>query len=264
MRASSIVCTMALVLASAAGARADPGADAAAGPNRIAFGLGAPHLQLRDELTRAFRWDGFGGLVTLGYERRSPSLRHAAGLELPAAWVTNRYDAGAAALALRLDYTLLLPVVELGGGRLWAGGRYRWDHALQYYVDWDEEHLYWLAAHELGPAALWERPLARSHALRASLSLPLIALASRPPAERTNKIDDLKSIGFLLGRPHEDMSFTSLHEYVSVEAAIGWDWTFSDSWLLQATWALRYRRHAAPKPVELLENSLVTGLAHEF
>jgi len=258
MRALPVACVMTIVLVAASVARAD------AGPNRLALGLGAPHLQLRDELTRRFRWDGLGAAVAFGFERRSPTLRHAAGLELPAVWVTNRYGAGAAALALRLDYTLLLPVAELGGGHIWAGGRYRWDHALQYYVDWDEEHLYWLAAHELGPAALWERPIAPTHTLRASLSLPLVALASRPPAERTNKIDDLKSVGFLLGRPHEDMALTSLHEYVSVEAALAWEWTLSDSWLLQATWALRYRHHAAPKTMELLENSLVAGLAHDF
>jgi len=233
-------------------------------PNRIGFGLGVPHVQIREELTRRFRWDGFGGLLALGYEHRGAGMRHAASLELPAAWVTNRYDAGGAALALRLDYTLLVPVAELAGGRLWAGGRYRWDHALQYFADWDEEHLYWLSAHELGPAVAWELAVAPTQSLRASLSLPVVALASRPPAERTNKIDDLKSVGFLLGRPHEDMSLTSLHEYVSVEGAVAWTWSFSETWLLQASWVMRYRRHAAPLAVQLLENALVTGVAHDF
>ena len=233
-------------------------------PDRIAFGLGVPHVQIREELTRRFRWDGFGGLLALGYEHRGEEMRHVAAIELPVAWVTNRYGAGAAALALRLDYTLLVPVAELGGGRLWAGGRYRWDHALQYYADWDEEHLYWLSAHELGPAVAWELPVAPFQTLRASLSLPVLALASRPPAERTNKIDDLKSVGFHLGRPHEDMAFTSLHEYVSAEAALAWAWSFSESWLIQAAWVSRYRRHASPVPVQLLENVLVTSVAHDF
>lgn len=232
--------------------------------NRIFFGLGLPHVQIREELLRPFRWDGVGGLLALGYERRTPSIRHAVGLELPAAWVTNRYGAGAAAISLRLDYTLLVPAGELWGGRTFVGGRYRWDLANQYYMDWDEEHLYWLNAHELGPAVSWEREIARSHLLQASISLPIVALAARPPVARTNKIDDLKSVSFHLGRPHEDMEFTSLHEYVSTETRLAWAWAFSERWFLVTAWELRYRSHASPRAVTMLDNSLVTALAHDF
>ncbi|HEY0839269.1 MAG TPA: hypothetical protein VGD74_03715, partial [Vulgatibacter sp.] len=143
-------------------------------PNRIRFGLGLPHVQIREELLRRFRWDGFGGLLALGYEHRTPAIRHEVGLEVPAAYVTNRYGAGAAAIALRLDYTLLVFAGDLWGGRAFVGGRYRWEHANQYYMDWDEEHLYWLNAHELGPVAAWEVELARSHTLRAALSVPVV------------------------------------------------------------------------------------------
>ncbi|AKU91641.1 hypothetical protein [Vulgatibacter incomptus] len=255
MRLAALIGVLVLTFAQASAAASD----------HLAVGVGPSHLQLRDELLRPFRWDGFGAALRFGYERRGEDVRHEADLKLPIAFVSNRYGAGGADLDLRLRYDLRFSIDGLGeAGLLLVGARAQWNQAMQVYYDWDEEHLYWMNAYELGPSAAYEWQASPAHRLSASLALPVVALASRPELRRYNKIDDFENVGFYFAAPNRGLRLTSLHEYVSLEAAIAWSWRISDGTRLDLAYELAYRRYARPEVFESLGSTLATSLSWEL
>jgi len=83
----------------------------------------------------------------------------------------------------------------------------------QFYYIWDDSHIYWLNAYELGPAARWSQAVGSNHRLAVNSNFPLLALVSRPPEHRYYDQERLPKE--LLSKPHEEMELTSVHEYIS-------------------------------------------------
>lgn len=238
----------------------------AAGPasaegHSLSWGLGLVHQQVREELIRPFRWDGFGGALDLGWRLESGPDRVGAELRLPGGVVTNRYGDGSAVAGFRLAGRWLHDLAPLGGGTFALGGRLQGEESLLYSYDWDEEHLYWLTSWDLGPAASWRRGLADGHGLLLELELPLVALVSRPPTHRYEKVEDLKNLGFYLSRSSK-LRATSLHEHQAVTGRATWDWAISESWDFALSLELAYARDSVPATTEWLGFTLLPSFRH--
>jgi hypothetical protein len=228
----------------------------------LSAGLGLPYLQVRDDGLRPLRWGGPGGALHLGWQSAGEAV-HRVTLDLPVAFLQTRYAHEGLALTPRLAYSYLRPVASLGNaGALWVGGQLQGQLALHYFEQWDEEHLYWLTSYDAAARAAWALPLGPAHQLSAAVAVPLVALISRPPATRDNKIDDLKNPGAWLSMAHQGLSPAFAPEHLAVQAELTYTRALSASWHAQAAYDFQFRRTREPRPAALLGHHLQLRLVH--
>jgi len=267
-------CAAAGVLLPPAAARAEP-AEVATPPtapvaqvphrNHLGASLGLTVLETNDELVRGLRWLGLGGELRFFFRRESGASRHFGNLRFPVGLVVNRYDHAGLAWDAQLDYGHAR-VVGLVAGKveLAAGARVRWDWALQYYVDFDEEHLYWMNAYELGPLVAARWPLGAGRALVGELDSPVVAAVSRPPTHRYYKVDRLTHPTFLVTKTHEDLRLTSVHEHQGARLRLGYRHALGPRSVLEVRYALDFTRESEPRRFLLLMHNLSAGVARAF
>jgi len=244
------------------GEPADQGFNSA---SRIGFALGVPYIQVRDDIVGPLRWDGPGGAIEIFYDHVGGATRHQLDLTLPLGLLTNRYGHRAAALGFKLGYTYFRPVMSSAEyGTAFAGGLLRWDEDLQFYADWDDEHLYWITACDLAPAVLHELRLGRRHRFDLGLDFAVLSLVSRPPSHRYYKIDDLTRLGFWFRKPHQGIRLTSVGRHLAVDASLDYALAISRSWLVGVAYELAYRRYTEPETIQSLSNTILIRATYEF
>ena len=223
------------------------------------------HMQLHDDIVRGLRWSGFGAGLRLSLVRDGAEDLHLVGFRFPFAFVSNRYDHGGYAWDVQLDYGYARRVAELGHGvQLAVGGSVRWDWAVQYYEDFDEEHLYWMNAYELGPLAVLSYEPWPAHRLGLAVDTSLLTWVSRPPERRYYKIDRLTHVDFFFEKTHEDMRFTSLHRHIPVHLRLSHVWKVGPRARLTAGLATDFVYEGRPRTFLMLVHLLGVGYAYAF
>jgi hypothetical protein len=134
----------------------------------------------------------------------------------------------------------------------------------QYYLSWDQEHLYWLTTLDLGPSVAWQRLFAARHDVDVSLEFPLIALASRPPQFRYYKIGRLDDAAYHFSKTNENMKFTSLHEYIAVRFTADYLYRARPNLHFGVRYQLGYRTHSEPLRYQRLNNVILFRMLHRF
>lgn len=176
--------------------------------------------QIREDLIAPLRWVGPGFGVSAAHDYRAASWDTSARLRAAFAYVSERYGS---------SNVLLLPAVDLAAhfghaarpGSVDLGVWLGLHQVLGYYVAWDDSYLYWFSTTGLGPSArLTLDTLPRP--VEVELRAPLVALVSRPPRRRVYRVDNLVSVGFLLGRFADDPQLTSVHELQAAALRLTW------------------------------------------
>jgi hypothetical protein len=86
------------------------------------------------------------------------------------------------------------------------------ENRTNYIYDWDDAHIYWLAAEWLGPAVRHVRRLTDTWRLEASGSVALVGFQSRPPSYRYNKQETSEDISYFFTRPMQSASFVMVND----------------------------------------------------
>jgi len=251
-----------LSLALAVGAQSATAAESR--PNRVGAGLGAGNLQLNDELVRGLRWNGFGGELKLFFDRQAGEDLWRANLRLPVALVKNRYGHQGLSWDVQADAGWAHRLATAGDVEVSLGARLRWDLSVAYYVDFDEEHLYWLNSYEVSPLVVVGWRLTPTQRLGAELDAAVVTLASRPPEHRYYKIDKLTHPSFFFTKTHEAMRLTGLSDHLAARLRLVHEARLSERVSLKTVYALDYAWHADPRPVQVLMHSISTGVAYVF
>jgi len=233
--------------------------------SRVDLAIGTLHMALRDDIVCPLKWSGPGGTLEAGYWRRSRGGRSGVELSLPLGLLNNRYGHRAGALGLRVGYTNLRHLADpRGRGSIFLGGCVRRDSDLDLYVDWDDEHLYWITTYDLGVAARHEVQLKNGHDLEFQAVLPVVSLVSRPPRRRFYKIDDFKNPGFYLTKPQESLRFTALGELVSFDASVSYAFAAAGSWAFRAQYGFSYRRYTRPETIVERSSTFTLRATYDF
>jgi hypothetical protein len=224
----------------------------------IGVGLGGVHQQVRDDVLAPLRWDGPGAAIELSYDNRSRAGRHHAEFRFPVAFVKNRYDAEGVTAEVTAGYGYLRTVAgDVAGGRIRVGGLLDWTLNLEWFEDWDDEHLYWLNAYELGPWVTWARPLGADQRIEIGLDVPIVALTSRVRGHHFYKLDPMDDVGFYFSEPHEDMGFTSLGEHFAVCLRCDYSSDPGHGWPVDASIIVDYKTNGEPERVRILTTTLL-------
>ncbi|UCD37617.1 MAG: hypothetical protein JSW54_12445, partial [Fidelibacterota bacterium] len=138
----------------------------------------------------------------------------------------------------------------LGGG---LGG----DHDLVYFSKWDDCRTYWLTSYYLTMDGRLDRELTEESSCWLEVSLPVVALVSRPPDRFLDKMGRPDLAG-LLGEIHDNMRITSLHEHFLGNVRLGYTVSTSRGSRRELFWQVKYARSSMPysKTIDILTHAV--------
>jgi hypothetical protein len=213
---------LSLVLAVLSGPRSLGAQEEPARASSDAFGVeaGLTSLQLKDKVLNPLRHSGT--FVWLGFFHERPRAASASRLDFQALFnpVASRYESEKNSFAanLRLAFRHAREVTTVGPDlHLLLGGTAEFFSQVAYFGDWDDSHAYWLTAYSLGPSGIVDYRRWEGQSLTLQVSLPVLALVSRPAAPILHKVDN-NEFGSIVAKLHENLSFTSVHEHLSLDA----------------------------------------------
>ncbi len=240
------------------------------GPGNTGFGftLAVTEYQVREEALNPLRHRGTS--VALGFVRRSggEDRRLALGFSLLVDPLGDRYTTSRSSLLLhpRLDFRTAWKVRDLGRRTaLFLGGIAGWNAHWAFHEQWDEQHVYWLTATQVGVEAAVERRLEGGRSLQLEVDAPLLALVSRPPKEFTYR-EVKHSLGWMLSEIHGDARLATPAEHLDVQVGLTYS-AVRDGGLRHAFfWRSRYVRNTAPtsEDVHIVTHSLGVSLPWPF
>jgi hypothetical protein len=230
--------------------------------HQIGLAVGAVHNQVREELLAPLSWGGPGLVIDLWYVFENNTGSHQLELSAPFSFPTNRYDHQSWTWELYAGYSYVHKVAQSKkGGTVWVGALIDWRATGQEYYSWDVSHIYWLNAYELGPTAKWRLGFGKKHALAARLDFPVIALVSRPPLHRYN---DEESDGYWFAHMNDNLTFTSLHEYISVTARLDYDWRVHTHVIVGVAYRFHFATFSEPERFSTLSHNILMKVAFPF
>lgn len=221
---------------------------------QISILIGGLHNQIRDDIVVPLRWDGMGFLGSFSYTLIGYKVQHHIELCVPLAFPSNRYDHESTIVGINLEYEFLPKISNsVSIGQIYLGGKIGWNYNIQFYNSWDDSHLYWLNVYEIGPAVRWSKTVGDNHQLAANFTIPLLALISRPPEYRY--YDQFKP-SQILSETHDNMVFTSLHEYISISLGGQYLYQVSSRILLGLSYNFSCKTYSKPDRISLITNTL--------
>ncbi|MFC2121159.1 hypothetical protein ACFLTI_06160 [Bacteroidota bacterium] len=223
--------------------------------HEIGFGLALVNPQMRDAIVSPLKWDGFGGGLDFTYARIGLKGIHEIAMRNSFGPISNRYghEGLNAEVSLAYAYMKRINGTELGG-KLQLGSMIDWSYNFQLYESWDDSHLYWINAYELGPVVRWSNILGNNHQIALNFNLPLLALVSRPP--KNKYIDQDRLPKTLLSQPHENMKLTSIHQYISFRLRAEYTVQLSRKTSFGISYLLNYKSFSKPERIVMLTNTL--------
>lgn len=205
----------ALLLTSAANARAD------AASHDIGGGLHLAFTQVRDDLLVPLRFSGPGVGISLGYAFDDGAFRLESRFRATASLLFDRYGTKNAIVLPSLELGAHGHLTSIGDTRLALGALVSLRETVFYPVSWDDAHAYWLGVVSIGPSARLVMPLGERH-LALDVAIPAFGFVSRPPRHRLYKVDDLVNAGFWLGRFADAPKLSSVHELQALRLRGTW------------------------------------------
>lgn len=190
--------------------------------NDFGFSLSATSYALKEKVLNPLRHRGTFVSAGLFYERPRATKTNRFDLELVFNPVSSRYEDGKDSFAsdVRLTYRHARRAATLRPQlSLMAGGFVGFSSQLAYFDNWDESHFYWLTAYSIGPTATLDYRRWAGRSLSIEVSVPVLALVSRPRWPILYKTANA-NFGWIVGKMHEDMRLTSLHQHRAVDATL--------------------------------------------
>jgi len=156
-----------------------------------AIGFGAAVNQMKEENLLPRVHSGF--LVDLSYEYRRFGERYqnvqiALGFSRLSAEPEDL--AATASILINASYAYDFRLVEKEDLIFLLGPEARLLYSVTLFPKWDDSHLYWASLWSMGPNAVALFGLKSRSRIAVRLSLPIISLYSRPPADRLYKMDE--------------------------------------------------------------------------
>jgi hypothetical protein len=253
-----------------AGAVVSPAGCQELGPGNAGFGftLAVTEYQIRDQVLNPIRHRGPS--LTLELFRRSggKDTRRSLGFSLLVDPLGDRYTTRRSSLLVhpRLDFRTAWRVAELGGRTsLFVGGSAGWNTHWTFHEQWDEQHVHWLTAAQMGVDAAVERRLGGGRSLHFEVGAPLLALVSRPPTQFAYREID-HSLGWVFGEIHSHPRLATPSEHLDLRLGITYS-AVRDGRLRHAFyWRTTYVRNTAPtsRDVHIVTHSLGVSMPWPF
>jgi hypothetical protein len=240
------------------------------GPGSAGFGftLALTEYQIRDAVLNPIRHRGTSLSLELFRRGGGKEVRHRLGVSVLFDPLGDRYTTGRSSTLVRLEVDLRLgrKVTEIGAGTsVFVGGRAGWSTHFEFHEQWDQQHVYWLTAAEVGPVVALERRLGGGRSIQADAAMPVLALVSRPP-ERFGYREVDHGLGWMLGEIHSAPRLATPGEHLALRGGLTYsavrDGRLRHAFFWRATWI----RNDAPasREVSIVSHSLGVSMPCPF
>lgn len=239
---------------------------AQAQPERLlSIGAGANFQQFSDALFNGQRYQGVvpGGQLELQSLGKSETQ-----LFTLAADVGN--------LQNRFAYPMLSIDARLGYGyaprwaawhderlRFYLGGMGGAAYALRQFSWEDSDHVYWFTRYELSALAMAQLDLPAGAMLAWQAELPLVALVSRPAADRLYN-NDKPTPGYLLAKINEGLTGVTALDYRAIATRLSYVFPLAPRWKQSLSYELRVSSTPYPEPLGDLHHGVTTRTSFSF
>jgi hypothetical protein len=228
---------------------------------RTDFGIaiGMSPYQLKDNVLNKVRHAGSGFSLALSHERIRESSRSRFELSLGFNQIGSRYESEreTVALATLLNYRRVRAARQFSPHlNLFLGGIAGVDSRIGFFENWDESHIYWLTSYYLGPTGVLTYSRSGASTLSLEVSLPLLALVSRPPERSLYKELD-PSFSGILSYLHEDLRLTSIHQHRALDVTVRYSFGQTASLGKTLFWRLTYIHNSMPhsRDIDILSHT---------
>lgn len=240
------------------------------GPGTAGFGfaLAVTEYQIRDQVLNPIRHRGTSMALELFRRSGGDDTRRVLAFSLLVDPLGDRYTTGRSSLLVhpRLDFRAAWRVADLGGRTsVFVGGSAGWNTHWTFHEQWDEQHVHWLTATQVGVDAAVERRLGGGRWLHFEVGAPLLALVSRPP-ERFTYREINHSLGWVFSEIHSHSRLATPDEHLDLRVGLNYS-AVRDGRLRHAVfWRTSYVRNTAPtsRDVHIVTHSLGVSLPWPF
>lgn len=101
-------------------------------------------------------------------------------------------------------------------GTFWVGGSVPLQMNNLFFESWDDSHLYWLTAHSLAGAFLWQKRVSFKNDVSLRLEIPFFSWVSRPPTYRYVKQEPLEHLTYHYSEPNHSLHFETMSKYRNI------------------------------------------------
>jgi len=234
---------------------------AAAPSHLIGLSLMSGGAQVRDLNFNRTRYAGFEPGAQLEYRFDAEGERVSASLGASSASIEN--GAGYPLLLIdplfELAWTRCIWKNASGRLKLFAGGAFESAPRLYNFEVEDPDHLNWFTSHALGPKLAGTFEFDDRWSLSAELTVPLVALVSRPPAEVDRDVDK-PDVGYLLARAHDGAELATLNHFRGIDLEVGAELKTGDRIVHRLAWRLDAATATQPRPVHRLDQSVLFSI----
>jgi hypothetical protein len=220
------------------------------------IGMSISHVQVRDDLIVPLRFGGPQLSLLLNYSWFGFYNQHTLEAKAGLAPLFDRYWFISALFSFSANYCYQQRVMhDTLGNDFFLGGKLRWSMTDQANEYWDNQHMYWFTAIDLGPVLTYIHRLPNYQRLEFSVDLPCAAMISRPPLHRYYVTDPSLDFGFFFSRSHENLKFTTLNKYQAVQISVAWRRNLRKNDFV-LSYQANFARTTEPKPVIIFTNSI--------
>lgn len=254
----------------AAAAVGSPASSQELGPGDAGFGiaLAVTEYQIRDGVLNPIRHRGTS--LSLEFFRRGggPATRQRLGMSVLVDPLGDRYTSGRSSTLIHLavDFRMARKVTDIGGRTsVFVGGSAGWSTDFAFHEQWDQQHVYWLTASELGPVVSLERRLGGGHSIQLYAGMPVLAMVSRPP-QRFDYREVDHGLGWMLKEIHSGSRLATPDEHFALRAGLTFSAVRDGKLRIAFFWRTSYVRSDVPtsREVKIVNHSLGVSMPWPF
>ena len=210
--------------------------------NDFGLSVGLAEYQVKEKVLNNIRHQGLFPSLGFSYEKIREVSQQKFELNLNFNLLKSRYDPEAASIVINpsISYRYARMVKNITPDiHLFLGGIAGFNSYSAYHLNWDDSHIYWLTAYDLGVDCIFIYQRPNKHSFMLEINMPVVALVSRPPERFLYKVLNPK-FSWLISEFHDNMRLTSIHQHFAIDMNLAYKFRYSKKFEQRLFWQFSY------------------------
>jgi hypothetical protein len=220
--------------------------------------MGIDNTQLKDDISAPLLYKGSGIKGKFSYTMIAERNKQNISLKASYASIKNRYKYEGLAANINLGYDYAYRITDITFGALFIGGFFNWSYNIQYYSSWDDSHIYWLNAYELGPALEWDYTTKKNNCFSIYTGFPLAALISRTPEYRYYDQERIPDVFYT--KTFENFKLVGVPNYISLKVDIAYMFSVRKNSFWGFSYQIDYKTYKETKRIIMINHAFMLNL----
>jgi len=204
--------------------------------------------------------------LAVDYELESGPARYSVHFGGGYSRLADAYNLSAMGAVARLRLEAITLMDHYGQRKQWAlyAGAFLRDYVdLAMYPFIDDGHIYWINAIGFGPTVSLEKEVWDNARARLQFRAPVVAMVSRPPADRFYNNDKDKA-GYISDKLFENMELRTIDEHLSLEGEASVRMALAGGYFQTLGYRLYYTSDSSPAQTHILSHTIFLRLGGQW